>query len=200
MQYTASRLSEGNKIFPAHITITGHGVTLKVPGFFGGKEQTIPFDRISAVDIETPFVGYSTIKIHSVGWDTIVASGFTKADVKEMKETILNGQKNSNNPLPQSNSNYSLELENVKQQTNNSEAKIDSIKWSEELRELKELLDDDVINEDDYEEQKLKIMGAISLEGNIKLSSALRAIKDLQDDDIISEAEFNILKQNLMKK
>jgi len=97
MEYTASRLSEGNKLFPAKITITSQGVTLRVPGFFSGKEQTIPFHLISSVDVETPFVGFSSVKIYSVGWDVIRATGFAKADVLAIKEEILAGQSNLNN-------------------------------------------------------------------------------------------------------
>jgi len=88
-QYTASRLSEGNKVFPNIITINEKGVTFQMPSLFSGIEQTIPFDRISGVDIDTPMVGFSTIKISSVGTDVITASGFTKADVLEMRSLIL---------------------------------------------------------------------------------------------------------------
>lgn len=200
MKYTASRLSEGNKLFPASISITGHGVTLKVPGFLGGSEQTIPFDRISAVDIETPFVGYSTIKIYSVGWDVIVASGFTKADVKEMKEAILNGQKNKNNPQKTITSPHINPAPQVANQNNENVTSGKKIKWADELREMKELLEDDVISADDFAEQKLKLMGNISLEGDLKLTDALRELKSLQEDEIISEAELQILKQTLMNK
>ena len=49
MEYTASRLSEGNKLFPAKISISEQGVTLRVPGFLSGKERTITFDQIYAV-------------------------------------------------------------------------------------------------------------------------------------------------------
>lgn len=200
MKYSASRLSEGNKLFPATISITGHGVTLKVPGFLGGSEQTIPFDRISAVDIETPFVGFSTIKIYSVGWDVIVASGFTKSDVKEMKEAILNGQKNKNNPpkqvTPPSVNHAPIAVAEIKENASQSK----KIKWAEELREMKELLEDDVISADDFEEQKLKLMSNINLDGDLKLTDALRELKSLKEDEIISDSELQILKQTLMNK
>jgi hypothetical protein len=34
MKYTASRLSEGNKLFPAEILVEETGLTIKIPGFF----------------------------------------------------------------------------------------------------------------------------------------------------------------------
>lgn len=87
--FTASRLSEGNKVFPARIVIDDDQVTLKVPGFFSGKEKSVPYTRISSVDIECPFVGYSDIIIETTGEGSISAHGFTKGDVKEMKDLIL---------------------------------------------------------------------------------------------------------------
>jgi len=64
-----------------------------VPSLMSGKETTIPFTRISAVDIDCPFVGYSSISIATAGEGKIVASGFTKGDVQEMKKLILEEMK-----------------------------------------------------------------------------------------------------------
>ena len=91
--YSASRLSEGNKVFPCKITIGDNGVTLQLPSFMSGKETTIPFTRISAVDIDCPFVGYSSITIATAGEGRIMAHGFTKSEVKEMKELLLEKMK-----------------------------------------------------------------------------------------------------------
>jgi len=92
-EYKASRLSEGNKVFPAHIIIDDGGVTLKLPGLFKGKETTIPFSSISTVDIETPLIGFSTISVETKGEGKIVVHGFTNAEVKEMKKAILDKMK-----------------------------------------------------------------------------------------------------------
>ena len=88
-KYTASRLSEGNKIFPGVMIIDEQAVTFKLPGLFNGKETTIPMNRISSVDIETPLIGYSTIIIETTGEGRILAHGFTKTEVKEMKKELL---------------------------------------------------------------------------------------------------------------
>ncbi len=87
--FTASRLTEGNSVFPLTITIDELGITLKDPGLFSGKEKTIPFSRIASVDIECPFAGYSTIIIETTGEGKIRAHGFTKSEVKTMKSLIL---------------------------------------------------------------------------------------------------------------
>jgi len=95
-EFIASRLSEGNKLYPAHIIVDDSGVTLKVPGFFSGKETTILFGSISSVDIETPFIGFSTIGIETKGEGKIIAKGFTKSEVIEMKQLILDKMKKTN--------------------------------------------------------------------------------------------------------
>lgn len=87
--FIASRLTGGNRVFPSKIIIDDHSVTFKDPGFFSGKEKTIPYNRISSVDIDCPFVGYSTIIIETTGEGQIRAHGFTNGEVKRMKELIL---------------------------------------------------------------------------------------------------------------
>jgi hypothetical protein len=87
--FSASRLSEGNKTFPIKIIVDTSGVTIKHPGMFSGNEETVPFSKISKVDVDTPLVGYSTIIIHSTGHGEISAHGFTKAEVTEMKGLIF---------------------------------------------------------------------------------------------------------------
>lgn len=87
--YTASRLSEGNKVFPIKILIDERGVTLKHPGVFSGQEKTIPFTRISSVDTDCPLVGFSTIIVQTTGEGKIDAHGFTKSEVTEMKRLIF---------------------------------------------------------------------------------------------------------------
>lgn len=88
-KYKASRLSEGNKLFPCVILLDDQSVTLKLPGFLNGKETTIPMNRISSVDIETPLMGFSTIIIETTGEASIKAHGFTKSEVTEIKAMIL---------------------------------------------------------------------------------------------------------------
>jgi len=87
--FKASRLSSGNIIFPSKIIIDELWVTLKKPGLFSVKEKTIPYTKISSVDIECPFAGFSTIIIETTGEGRISAHGFTKNKVKKMKELIL---------------------------------------------------------------------------------------------------------------
>lgn len=87
--FIASRLTAGNKLFPAEIIIGQDGITLKIPGLFSGNEKTIPYSRISSVDINCPLIGYSTISIEATGEGSIKAHGFKKTEVTRIKEQIL---------------------------------------------------------------------------------------------------------------
>ena len=87
--FIASRWTDGNRIFPSKIIIDDLGVTLHDPGLFSGKEKTVPFSRISSVNIECPFLGFSTIIIETTGEGRIASQGFSKDNVKRMKEIIL---------------------------------------------------------------------------------------------------------------
>lgn len=87
--FIASRLTAGNKLFPAEIFVDQDGVTLKIPGLFSGNEKTIPYTRISSVNIVCPFIGFSTISIETTGEGSIKAHGFTKSEVTRIKELIL---------------------------------------------------------------------------------------------------------------
>lgn len=87
--FIASRLTAGNRVFQSKIIIDDLGVTLKDTVLFSEKEKTIPYIRISSVDIICPFVGFSTISIQATGEGKIIMHGFTAFKVKKMKELIL---------------------------------------------------------------------------------------------------------------
>ena len=91
MKFTASRLSEGNKVFPAEIGIDDHGVTVRIPGLFGGKTTHLDFQNIGNVSISTPAVGYSTITFHASG-SQVTAHGFTTGEARQIKQAIDAGR------------------------------------------------------------------------------------------------------------
>jgi hypothetical protein len=93
MKYTASRLSEGNKLFPAEIIVEPTGITIRVPGLFSGDETSVAYSSISAVEIDTPLIGFSTIRFYHNG-NKVEAHGFSKSDAKEIKAAIENGRNN----------------------------------------------------------------------------------------------------------
>lgn len=84
VRFIASRWT----IFPSEITIDKLGVTVKDPGLFSGKETTMPFSRISHVDIICPSIGHSTITIHLMRESKKQIFGFTNIYAKKVKELI----------------------------------------------------------------------------------------------------------------
>ena len=88
-RYTSSRLTAGNRLFPAQLVIDDMGVTLRQPSLFSGKETSIPYTRIASVNISCPAVGYSSIHIHTTGEGMISVNGFLRQEVEEMKHTLL---------------------------------------------------------------------------------------------------------------
>lgn len=75
MKFTASRLSDNNKMLPVEIHIDKYGVTVKTPGIFRSKNDTIEFNKITKVSVETPIVGFSTITFHTAR-SVVSAHGF----------------------------------------------------------------------------------------------------------------------------
>ena len=92
MKFTASRLSEGNKLFPAEILIEDTGIKVLLPGFFSDKTQFIAYEHISSVEIDSPMIGYSTIKFFHAGKE-VEAHGFTKSDAEEIQAAIDEGKR-----------------------------------------------------------------------------------------------------------
>lgn len=136
MKFVASRLSSGNKLFPAEIHLDPTGVTIKIPGLFSGETKHFDYDHIASVEIDTPLIGYSKLSIFA-GGTTMEANGFTKAEVKQIKEGIEKGK---------------LALK-----SNASTASTSSL--ADELKKLKELVDAGVISAAEFEQQKQKLLG-----------------------------------------
>lgn len=89
---TASRVSDGNKLFPASITIEELGLKVRVPGFWKNEETFVSYTDISGVSVDTPLIGYSTIEFNVMG-SRVKAHGFTKSEVNEIKQAIDDGKR-----------------------------------------------------------------------------------------------------------
>lgn len=135
MKFVASRLSSGNKIFPAEIYLDPAGVTIKIPGLFSGETKHFDYDHIASVEIDTPLIGFSKITIFA-GGTMMEANGFTKAEVKQIKEGIEKGKLS------------------LKSSTISSSSSL-----ADELIKLKELVDAGVITPNEFEQQKQKLLG-----------------------------------------
>lgn len=90
-KYVASRLSDGNKLFPPHIVVEINGLKVKIPGFWKGKEIFIPYDEIASVSVNSRLIGFSTLRFYTSGTEVVV-HGFTKSQVEDIKRDIESGQ------------------------------------------------------------------------------------------------------------
>ena len=148
--YTASRISEGNHLFPASIIISDHELTLKIPGFFSGKSRNIVYQQIEGVNIDTPMIGYSTITF-VVGGEEVIAHGFTKAEAEEIKETCSE-KITATAPRAQT--------ENISDAIAAAMANLKPGTYSiaDELKKLKELVEAGVLTQAEFEEQKTRLL------------------------------------------
>ena len=93
-KFTASRISEGNRIFPDEVTIDDYSVTIKSPRLFSGVSKSFPLGQVS-ISINSPIVGYSDITLFSHGTGMSI-HGFTKSDAQKIKRYIEEGKKGNN--------------------------------------------------------------------------------------------------------
>ena len=148
--YQASRVSEGNRLFPAEIHILATEIMLKIPGFFSGKSRHIVYQQIEGVNIDTPMIGYSTITF-VVGGEEIVGHGFTKSEAQEIKE-ICSERIAATSPR-----NQTEQIANaIAAGANTSKNTVISV--ADELKKLKQLLDDGILTQEEFNAQKAKLL------------------------------------------
>ena len=87
MKFKASRLSEGNKVFPAEITLEDNSVEVRIPGLFSGDSKYLNYQDITAIEVDKPMIGFCTLRLF-VNGTKIEVHGFSKADIKEIRRVI----------------------------------------------------------------------------------------------------------------
>jgi len=87
MKFTASRLSEGNKVFPAEIHLEENSIEIKVPGLFSGDSKYLTYEDITAIEVDSPMIGFSTLRLFMNG-NKVEVHGFSKSDIKEIRRVI----------------------------------------------------------------------------------------------------------------
>jgi hypothetical protein len=86
--FTASRISQGNRVFPTQVLITPSSVVQYTPRWIGREEESIHMAHISSVKIDTG-VALSDLLIEtSGGASPIRCHGHRKADAVRMKALI----------------------------------------------------------------------------------------------------------------
>ena len=86
--FRASRLSRGNRLFPAQVVITPTSLSHFHPQWIGKLEESIHMAHVSSIKIDTHIM-FSDVVIESTGGhNPILCHGHTKGDAVEMKKTI----------------------------------------------------------------------------------------------------------------
>jgi hypothetical protein len=86
--FRASRLSHGNRLFPAQVVVTPETITHFHPQFIGRVEESIHIAHVSSIRIDTNLL-FADIYIETTGGEKpIVCYGHTKGDAIRMKQAI----------------------------------------------------------------------------------------------------------------
>ena len=86
--YRASRLSSGNRIFPAQVVITPTSITHFQPQWIGRLEESIHMAHVASIKIDTHLL-FSDVYIETTGGQNpIKCHGHSKGDAVQMKKTI----------------------------------------------------------------------------------------------------------------
>ncbi|HTB52300.1 MAG TPA: SHOCT domain-containing protein [Ferruginibacter sp.] len=138
MKFIASRLSKDNKLFPSEIYLESTGITIKIPGLFSGETKHFDYNHIASVEIDTPLIGFSAITIFA-GGTKMSANGFTKAEVKQIKEGIEAGKLVSGKAVSGGGGQTSI---------------------GDEIKKLKELLESGILTQQEFDAQKVKLLNS----------------------------------------
>lgn len=86
--FRASRLSQGNRLFPTQVLITPTAVVHYTPELVGRKEHSIHVAHVASVSIDTNLF-FSNVLIETTGGTTPVSChGHRKADAVRMKQLV----------------------------------------------------------------------------------------------------------------
>jgi len=86
--FRASRLSSGNRLFPAQVLISPTSVVHYQPQWMGRLEEVIHMAHVSSVKIDTGLILSNILIETSGGSDPIKCHGHHKADAVRMKTLI----------------------------------------------------------------------------------------------------------------
>lgn len=99
MTYKASRLTSGNRIFPASVQVEGHQITYRKRRWLGSTEETINCEHISSLRAYHGVI-FSSITIESSGGSQpIVITGLHKGDARKLEIAVKATQSPEKNQL-----------------------------------------------------------------------------------------------------
>jgi len=86
--FRASRVSRGNRLFPAQVAITPTSITLFRPQWIGKLEESIHMAHIASIKITTHMMLSDIVIETSGGQEPVICHGHLKGDAVEMKRIL----------------------------------------------------------------------------------------------------------------
>jgi len=86
--FRASRLSKGNRLFPAQVVITPSSITHFRPQWIGKHEESIHMAHVASIKIDTHIVFSDVFIETSGGQNPVMCHGHHKGDAVQMKKII----------------------------------------------------------------------------------------------------------------
>jgi hypothetical protein len=87
-RFSASRLTGGNLIFPARVSVEPDGIHYSKSRLFGAVEETINYRQISSLRLETG-IFFCTITIEtSGGSQPVIIHGLWKDDGRRIRDAV----------------------------------------------------------------------------------------------------------------
>ena len=86
--FTSSRLSSGNAFYPSEVIIEDTYVMFRKPGLIAATEKTFKYDKISSIEVNSPLIGFTKVKICSFGFDSMLIEGLERAEAEEIRRII----------------------------------------------------------------------------------------------------------------
>lgn len=87
MKFQASRLSDGNKLFPVEIELKQTCLEIKTPGLFNSIEKNFDYQHIENFEVNNPMIGYCSFSFSYKG-EKVSAHGFTDKDMDEIEKLL----------------------------------------------------------------------------------------------------------------
>ena len=86
--FVASRLTRGNRIFPAQVIVTPSSVTMLQPQWIGRREESLHIAHVASIEIDTNVI-FSDVSIETTGGhNPFICHGHTKGDAVRIKSVI----------------------------------------------------------------------------------------------------------------
>ena len=127
--------------FPQSIIVEDKCIRIKNPKLFAGSEEVMAYEKITSIVVDFPMIGFSSIKF-DLGYDQRICTGYYKDEVIEIRNTVHK---------------LSEELKSKSHYTQTSNQN-QHPSVADEITKLKGLLDSGVLTQEEFNQQKKKLL------------------------------------------